>query len=97
MKTAGTLEMPRGYNSEEIAEIRVGLKKLRAMNEPILLAAKMRQLAAEGRIRPASRRTALPVKHPPTFPGKALSEYLKDVREGLQVLDPAALETGGSK
>ena len=80
MKTA-EIEIPRGFNAEQTEQIRRGFEILRGMNDPIWLAARMRRLAAEGRIKLASGGRARSVKQPPTFPGKSLSEYLKDVRE----------------
>ena len=80
MKTA-KLEIPRGFNAEEPEQIRKGFETFRGINDSIWLAARMRRLAAEGRIKLGSEGRPRGVKHPPTFPGKSLSEYLKDVRE----------------
>lgn len=69
-------EIKTPYNrSEDIREFEEGKRKVKEMFMQI----RIQQFAAKGFIRTATKR--MRANLPPKFPGKPLSEYLKEIRE----------------
>ena len=70
------IDLPRIYKEREIPEFEEGYQEI----EKILVQIKLQELAAKRLIRLASGKR-VKVEMPPEFPGKPLSEYLREIRE----------------
>lgn len=69
------VDLMKIYKKEQIPEFESGRSKI----EEILGKIRVQKLAARGFIRPASKKE-MKWDMPPKFPGKPLSEYVKEIK-----------------
>lgn len=71
-----TIDLAKTYKKKQVSEFESGRDEI----EEILLQPKVQEFAEKGFIRLAAKKRVV-AEIPPKFPGKPLSEYLKEIRE----------------
>lgn len=64
---------------EEILEFEIGFRRVEELTAKIRYQSRIRELAERGFIRLATKKVHWDI--PPKFPGKPLSEYVKEIKE----------------
>lgn len=75
-----TIDLPRTYKKSQISKFEKTRQETEEITKEILVERKIQDFAAKGFIRLATGKR-VKVEMPPKFPGKPLSEYLREIRE----------------
>jgi len=73
-----SVELSKIYKKEQIPEFEMGYHKIEEITKEISYQSRVRELAEKGFIRSATKKVHWDI--PPKFPGKPLSEYVKEIK-----------------